>query len=236
MLILLPNLLDEKADPKLFLPASVWEVMRNIDGLFAESEKGGRRFLGRFETKKRAHEIPLALINEHTKNSDLDFYLEPLLKGEIWGLVSDCGMPLVADPGSDLVRRARERNIEIKAISGPSSILLALVLSGQPAQSFFFHGYIAKDIEKRKAELLMWEKLSKNDRSTHIFIEAPYRNHHTFEAILETLDDATLFTLASSLTSPEERVITKTIKQWKKEKLVAPEKVPTIFLISSNRY
>src|SRR5436305_11060425 len=106
-LLLLPNLLGEMKHHEMFLPASVDKVMETIDGLISESEKGGRRFLGRFKTKKPAHDIPLALLNEHTPDSDLDFLLEPILKGERWGLVSDSGTPCIADPGSKLVARAR---------------------------------------------------------------------------------------------------------------------------------
>ena len=137
-LLLLPNLLGDYRNAEVFLPASVFKAMQSIDGLIAESDKEGRKYLSRFETKKPAMEIPIALFNEHTPDSDIDFLLAPVAAGERWGLVSDAGLPCIADPGSKVVMRAIERGIHIQAFVGPSSILQALMLSGLPAQKFFF--------------------------------------------------------------------------------------------------
>jgi len=124
-LLLLPNLLGDLPEHKAFLPISVDQAVATIDGLIAESEKGGRRFLSRFQHAKKPHEIPIALLNKH--NQDYDFLLEPCVTGEIWGLVSDAGLPCVADPGARLVARARQLGVQVEAFVGPSSILLALM-------------------------------------------------------------------------------------------------------------
>src|SRR6187402_3552546 len=110
-LLLLPNLLGEQKHHQPYLPASVDKAVATIDGLLAESESAGRRFLGRFETKKPAGEIPIAVIEQHMKQDAIDFYLDPIAKGENWGLVVDAGVPCMADPGAVIVHRARQRSI-----------------------------------------------------------------------------------------------------------------------------
>lgn len=231
-LLLLPNLLGDYKHAEVFLPASVFKAMQSIDGLIAESDIEGRRYLKRFETKKPAMEIPIALFNEHTPDENIDFLLEPVVAGERWGLVSDAGLPCIADPGSKLVRRAIQRGIHLQAFVGPSSILLALMLSGLPAQKFFFHGYLDKDPVKRKSEIKLLTQQAQKEEATQLFMEAPYRNRYTLEALLETLPDHAWLCVAWDLTLPTQGVVTQPISQWKKNTLPNIEKKPTIFLIS----
>ena len=231
-LLLLPNLLSDYRHAEVFLPASVFKAMQSIDGLIAESETEGRRYLKRFETKKPAMEIPIALFNEHTKDQDLDFLLEPIVKGERWGLVSDAGLPCIADPGSKLVRRASQRGIDVQAFVGPSSLLLALMLSGLPGQKFFFHGYLNKDPVKRKEEIKHLVHQSQHEEATQLFIEAPYRNRHTLDALLQNLPEHAWLCVAWDLTLPSQGVMTQTIEQWKKCSLPNIDKKPTIFLFN----
>lgn len=229
-LLLLPNLLGEYPYPEVFLPASVFKAMQTIDGLIAESEKEGRRYLKRFQTKKPALEIPIALFNEHTPVDHIDFLLEPIQAGERWGIVSDAGLPCIADPGSKLVLRARQRGFAIQAFVGPSSILLALMLSGLPGQKFYFQGYIDKDPEKRKKTVKQLVSQSQTEKATQIIMEAPYRNLHTFECLLEVLPDNALFCVAWDLTLSTQGVMTQLVSQWKKCTRPTIEKKPAIFL------
>ncbi|MBA3958170.1 MAG: SAM-dependent methyltransferase [Parachlamydiaceae bacterium] len=232
-LLLLPNLLGEHRHHEVFLPASVDRAVETLDGLIAESEQGGRRFLSRFKTAKPATLIPIALLNEHTPDSDMDFLLEPIRKGERWGLVSDGGVPCVADPGAKLVQRARQTGINVQAFVGPSSIMLSLMLSGLSGQRFVFHGYLPKEPTQRKQQLKRLEQASKQDYYTQIFIEAPYRNQHALEAIMETLSPETLLCVAWDLTLPTQGVLSQPIEVWKKSPLPNLEKKPAIFLIAS---
>lgn len=232
-LLLLPNLLGEHKHHELFLPPSVDRAVESIDGLIAESESGGRRYLGRFKTEKPANAIPIALLNEHTKDADLDFLLEPMTKGERWGLVSDAGSPCVADPGSKLVARARQIGIPIQAFVGPSSILLALMLSGLPGQHFTFNGYLDKDPTKRKQQIKQLEKESLKAQYTQIFIETPYRNVHTLQSLVETLSETTKLCVAWDLTLPTQGILSQSIALWKKSPLPNLEKKAAIFLIAS---
>lgn len=233
-LFLLPNLLGELPQHEDFLPRSIDKVVESLDGIIAESEKGGRRYLKRFKTLKPAHNIPLALLNEHTKKEDYDFLLEPILKGEKWGLVSDAGLPCIADPGSDFVLRARQRGIAIQAFVGPSSVTLGLMLSGLPGQRFAFHGYLNREKMQRKREMKNWEMRSKTDQETQIFIEAPYRNSEVLKELLETLQGSTLLCLAWDLTLPTQNVMTQTVDIWKKSPLPNVEKKPLLFLFYHN--
>ncbi|MCE5317650.1 MAG: SAM-dependent methyltransferase [Parachlamydia sp.] len=230
-LLLLPNLLGEQPHHDLFLPASVDRAVASIDDLISESPTAGRRYLGRFQTKKPAHEIPIALYNEHNSDQDLDFLLEPIRKGERWGLVSDGGLPCIADPGSKLVARARQTGINVQAFVGPSAILLSLMLSGLPGQRFAFHGYLDKDPATRKKQISNLAKRSRQEDSTQIFIEAPYRNKHVLEMLVETLDDQTQLCVAWELTLPSQGTVSQPISLWKKSPLPNLEKRNAIFLI-----
>lgn len=230
-LLLLPNVLGDVKHHSLFLPASVDKAVATLDGLIAESMTAGRRFLGRFETKKPALEIPIALFNEHTPDSDLDFLLEPIRKGERWGLVSDAGLPCVADPGAKLVNRANQSGIVVQAFSGPSSILLGLMLSGLPGQRFCFHGYLDKEPKNRETEIKEIQRNSKAQKATQIFIEAPYRNKHLLESLLKILGDETHLCVAWDLTLPTQGVVSQTIERWKKSPLPNLEKKAAIFLL-----
>lgn len=226
-LFLLPNTLGPVEDINGYFPSNVREVVSRIDGLIAESEGEGRRYLKRFPTKRKPHEMPIALLNKHTSKQELDFLLEPVLQGEIWGVVSDAGLPCLADPGAVLVRRASQLKIPIEALVGPSSITLALMLSGLSGQQFFFHGYIPKKPDEREQALRSWEKMK---GITHVFIEAPYRNQHTLQACLKILRPETLLTAAIDLTLPDQRVETAQVGKWKEFEI---GKRPTVFLFHS---
>lgn len=232
-LLLLPNLLGEQRHHSPFLPASVDKAMQSLDGLIAESEQGGRRYLSRFQTKKPASEIPIALLNEHTPDDHMDFLLEPIIKGERWGLVSDSGLPCIADPGAKLVSRARKLGIQIQAFIGPSSIFMALMLSGFSGQRFTFHGYLHKDLNQRLKQISQLELISKTDNSTQIFIEAPYRNQLMLQSLIEKLSDNTLLCVAWDLTMPSQGVLSQSVAVWKKSPLPNIDKKNAIFLISS---
>jgi len=231
-LLLLPNVLGDVRHAEVFLPVSVFKAMQTIDGLIAESDIEGRRFLKRFETKKPAMEIPIALFNEHTPEKDIDFLLEPIVAGERWGFVSDAGLPCIADPGSKLVMRANQRGIPVQAFVGPSSILMALMLSGLSGQKFYFHGYIDKDQGKRAEQIKRMAKKAEEEKCTQIFMEAPYRNKHTLSTLLETLPEHAYLCVAWDLTMPTQGILTQRIAHWKKCTLPNLEKKPAIFLVS----
>lgn len=226
-LLLLPNLLNKEAHPDVFFPASVARAAQKLDGLIAESEKEGRAFLKRLGAPFR--EAPICLLNKHHR--EYDELLEPIRKGESWGLISDAGLPIIADPGYQLVARARDFNIAIQAFVGPSSIILSLMLSGLPSQNFAFHGYLPRHPEKR---LQVLERRSKEEAATQLFIEAPFRNDRLLQKLLSTLEDPTLLCVAWDLTFPTQGVETHSIAEWKKRTPPSLHKKPAIFLFSAS--
>lgn len=232
-LLLLPNLLGEFPHHEMFLPSSVDKAVATLDGLISESPSSGRRYLARFKTKKPLNDVPIALFNEHTPDADLDFLLEPIHKGERWGLISDAGLPCIADPGAKLVSRARQTGISVQAFVGPSSLLLALMLSGLPGQRFNFLGYLDKDPNIREIKIKELQKTSKADRATQIFIETPYRNQHTLDSLVKVLSDETLLCVAWDLTLPTQGILSQPVRTWKKSPLPNLEKKNAIFLISA---
>ena len=225
-LLLLPNLLDESLSHELYLPAGLQGVVSTLKGLICESEKGGRRFLRRFLSHDQMAALPLQLLNEHT--TSLEPLLAPLLKGEGWGLISDAGLPCIADPGSDLVRLAHEKGISVETFAGPSSILMSLQLSGFSGQQFSFHGYLPREAADLEAKLLELERRTKE--GTQIWIEAPYRSAKMLEMLLRALKEETRLCLAVNLTMPSQRVLTAAVAKWRAHPFPLA-KEPAVFLI-----
>lgn len=226
-LILLPNLLGDSKHHEPYLPSSVDKAVAGLDGLIAESEKGGRRFLSRFETKKPTRDIPIGLLHAKTEDEELDFFLQPIREGQRWGLVSDAGLPCIADPGARLVARARQTGIAVQGFSGPCSFTHALMLSGLPAQQFCFHGYLPKDEAMRTKQL----DGMVNNPITHIFMERPYRNQKMIEELVENLPDKTILCVAWELMMPDQGIVCQDVATWKKSPLPNLAKKEVVFLL-----
>jgi len=231
---LLPNLLNEHSQHEVFLPASVGKAVSQIEGLIAESDREGRRYLNRFQIEN-ANSMPIALYNEHTPDSDIDDLLAPIVNGGRWGLISDCGLPCIADPGSKVVLRARALGIKVQPFVGPSSILLALMQSGLSGQKFYFHGYLPKERDARIKQIQHMEKGSKAEGRTDIFMETPYRNQHLLEDLVSTLDDSTLLAVGWELTTQDQGMLSQPVALWKKSPLPNLSKRNAIFLLNCDR-
>ncbi len=234
-LLLLPNLIGDHLHAELFIPHSVNKAVGTLDGLIAESAQSGRRYLSRYPTKKPAIQIPVAVYNKDTPDADINFYLEPIKKGERWGLISDAGLPCIADPGAKLVFRARQQGLTIQAFVGPSSILMALMLSGLNGQQFAFHGYLDRDKAKQKATLQKLERRSYEEKATQIVMDAPYRSSYMLSALLEALNEKTFLCTAWDLTLPSQGVITQSVGAWKKSVLPNLEKHNALFLFNAGQ-
>ncbi|MBM3192385.1 MAG: SAM-dependent methyltransferase [Chlamydiae bacterium] len=210
-LYLLPNLLHPEANPNLSFVRGLKEVVDSLDGFFVETPKEARVYLKHFDFDK----LKIKPMEEIQEKNDLS----PLVRGEKWGVISDAGLPCIADPGAKLVRAAREKGIDVQAIPGPSSIFLALMLAGLESQSFIFQGYMPRD---HKIERLSY---------LQVFIETPYNNEKTVEKLLSTLHPEDTLSIASDLTLPSQVVVTKKVKDWKERKNF--HKKPAIFLIKT---
>lgn len=229
-LLLLPNVLEETLSHDAFLPISVGAAVSSIQGLIAESEKNGRRYLRRFVSHDQMAKTPIRLLNEHTQKSGLDDLLEPMRKGEVWGLISDAGLPCIADPGSDLVFLAHSNGIDVETFVGPCSIIMALQLSGFSGQHFAFHGYLPR--ENADLELKVKELEKKASYGTQIWIEAPYRSAKMLEFLKTVLTPTTRLCVAVNLTLPSQRVASFAVAKWKNFSWDL-QKEPAVFLISS---
>lgn len=208
-LVLLPNSLGGPVADVLSPMVLPW--LQKIDGLIAESERGGRRYLEQFQGLKRApRDLPIAVLGEHQAKEDPNWFLEPCLKGETWGYVSDAGMPCIADPGARLVQCARYNGVEVVALPGPSAPMLALMLSGLPAQQFQFHGYPPKGPEDR----MSWAQHCAEQFITQLCIEAPYRNRALLETLLKALPKGSRLCVAVDLMQPTQQVEVHLVERW----------------------
>ena len=237
-LYLIPNSLGPGALDEV-LPASVRQTTAQLDYFIAENAKTARAFLKLVSTThplgKPLQEIEIRELNINTAASELPALLAPLLAGRNAGLVSEAGVPAVADPGADLVRLAHQKNIPVKPLVGPSSILLALMASGLNGQIFAFQGYLPTDSGQRANRLRQLEQRSRQEKQTQIFIETPYRNEAMLEAIANHCTSSTLLTVATDLTLETETVRTQSVQIWKNEITAGRfpdfKKKPTVFLL-----
>lgn len=240
-LYLIPNTLGGSSDSTPLsdiIPESSGQITASLDYFIAENAKSARAHLKRiseiYPLKKPLQQIRMAELNVRTDKSVLPELLAPLLAGQNAGLISEAGVPAVADPGAALVKLAHEKDITVKPLVGPSSLLLALMASGLNGQNFAFNGYLPTDHEQRQRQIRSLEERSRHEKQTQIFIETPYRNETLLKAFCTTCRPGTRLCIATDLTLTGESVQTLPVSSWKKrlEKGQIPnfQKKPTVFL------
>jgi len=228
-LYLLPNTLGDLA-PEAVIPRAVLDRARLLDYIIAENPKAARAFLKRIAPTRPLQRIRVERLDHNTRASDIPAFLEPLLTGSDAGLLSEAGLPAVADPGAGLVRLAHERGVRVVPLSGPSSIVLALSASGLDGQRFVFHGYLPIAEPELASTLKECERQSRKLKQTQIFIETPYRNDRTLATMLRALAPATLVCVAADLTLESEMVRTQSVAAWRKRSPQLKGR-PTVFLL-----
>ena len=229
ILYLIPSPLGENA-PMEVLPLTVRKVIEEVTHFIVENEKDARRFIKRISPKKDQSLLQLYPLNKFTSPEEILTYLDPIQDGITMGIISDAGCPGVADPGAEIVKMAHRKNIVVRPLVGPSSILLALMGSGLNGQNFAFNGYLPIDKSKRQKEIKKLEKKSYDYNQSQLFIETPYRNDQLLQDLLKILDQNTEVCVACDISLPNEYVKTFTVQQWKKIKLDL-HKRPAIFII-----
>lgn len=214
----------------LVLPVGTLNVIRNLAFFIVEEERTARRFLKLVAIDKKIEDLTFFVFNEHSPTTHLSHYLAPAFEGHDIGLLSEAGLPCVADPGSEIVKQAHVSGIPVVPLTGPSSLMLALMASGFNGQNFTFHGYLPADKQSRIRKIKELETIIHEKKQTQLFIEAPYRNIPLFEALVATCHDNTLLCIAINLTAGNGTVITKNIREWKKN---PPNihKIPALFLL-----
>lgn len=229
-LYLIPGPLGD-GEVEQVIPFYNLQIIRRLDVFVVEELRTARRFLRKCGFTGNFDETLLFLLNEHTAMEEVPSFLEPAKMGKDIGLISEAGCPAVADPGSALVRAAHESGIHVLPLSGPSSIIIALMASGLNGQQFSFHGYLPVKEPERIKKIKEIERDAHKTGQTHIFIEAPYRNRQMIESITRNCMDQTMLSISCNLTMPDEEVYTDTILNWKKRSY-NPGKRPAVFLIS----
>ena len=243
ILYLIPNTLGptEAAPDALshIIPEHVQALTAGLDYFVAENAKTARGFLKLIALThplaKPLQEIEIAELNVNTPAQALEGLLAPLLAGRHAGLISEAGVPAVADPGADLVRMAHQHGITVKPLVGPSSLLLAVMASGLNGQSFAFNGYLPTDAALRSKRIRELEIRSRSEKQTQLFIETPYRNGAMLEALAAACQGSTLICVATDLSLPTESIKTLGAAAWKAlsgaGKLPEFHKKPTVFLL-----
>lgn len=243
ILYLIPNTLGPTAAApgalNHVLPEQVQALTASLDYFVAENAKTARAFLKLIAIDhplgRALQEIEIAELNVNTPAAALAGLLAPLLAGRDAGLVSEAGVPAVADPGADLVRLAHQHGITVRPLVGPSSLLLSVMASGLNGQSFAFNGYLPTDAALRTKRIKELEARSRSEKQTQLLIETPYRNGAMLEALVAGCQPGTLICVATDLSLETESVRTLTGAKWKAllaaDKAPDFQKKPTVFLL-----
>ena len=228
-LYLIPTTLGEN-EPLEVMPYSVKTIVELLNHYVVENEKSARRFIKKITPKKTQSSLIMMKLDKYAKEIETRTYLDLCEQGVSIGLLSEAGVPAVADPGASMVKLAHEKGIQVVPLVGPSSILMALMASGLNGQNFAFNGYLPIDNSERKKEIKALEKLSKEKNQSQIFIETPYRNEKMFTDLKSVLSPGTLLCIAIDISLPKEFIKTYTIAHWKRQ---SPDlhKRPAIFII-----
>ncbi len=228
-LYLIPSPLGEN-DPAEVIPSYVLDLLKNINHYVVEEFRTVRRYLSRGGLKGSIEKLQMYELNEHTPQAKIEGYVKVLLEGNDVGLISEAGLPAVADPGAQLVALAHAYGIEVCPLVGPSSLMLALMGSGLNGQCFAFTGYLPVKPDERKAKIKLIEKVSSQLNQSQIMIETPYRNGQLFADLLAVCSPKTRICVAADITLPTQTILTKSVAAWKKSPIEIGKR-PCVFIL-----
>jgi 16S rRNA (cytidine1402-2'-O)-methyltransferase len=230
-LYLIPAPLSD-SDVNDYIPAKVRGVINNLKYFVVEDLRTARRYISKLNIDTPIDGLNFSLLNEHTDIKAISSLLNPVFQGHDLGLLSDAGMPCIADPGEELVRIAHSNDITVIPLVGPSSIFLALAASGLSGEKFSFEGYLPAKTPDLIKTIRKLEQQSRQDNQSKIFIETPYRSAKIFETVLNACSLNTYVCVACDITAADEFIQTRQVKEWKKH---IPElnKKPCIFILQA---
>ncbi len=234
VLYLIPAPLGD-TDPRMVIPEGTIQMVRELNYFVVEELRSARRYLSSLGIKVQS--LQMELLNEHTTPDEMNPLLDPMRKGFSIGLISEAGLPAVADPGAGLVALAHQNGFQVVSLTGPSSLMLALMGSGLNGQQFAFHGYLPVKPQMKDKKIRELEKDSARYHQTQIFIETPYRNASMFRALMACCQSRTRLTVAVNLTMPDAFIRTRSIGDWRNNE---PDfdgiyrKKPCVFLIMAD--
>lgn len=197
------------------IPERVLDIIRGLRYFIVEDLRSARRFLRLVDKKFPIDESTFLELSEHTADPEYLHYLDPALEGHDMGIMSEAGLPCIADPGAKIVMMAHQKNIRVIPLSGPSSIIMALISSGLNGQSFTFNGYLPVKQGELTVKIKEIEKKASQGFS-QVFMETPYRTQKLFDLLMSLCNDSSRLCIASNITLPDESIKTMSIAQWKK--------------------
>ncbi len=230
MLFLIPAYLSEESPIDYFAPA-IKDYILKTDYFFVENEKTARKIIKFFCPEKSQPNLRLFKLDKYSENADLKEAQILMKSGQDFGLLSEAGLPCIADPGNIMVKWCHENGIKIIPINGPSSIILALISSGFNGQEFSFHGYLPIDKSEKKQKIQWLENQVQKTGYSQIFMETPYRNNQLLEDLIKFLNPNTQLCIAANINHPTEELIqTRKLTDWQKNK---PDlhKIPAVFVL-----
>ena len=231
-LYLIPCPISDETAISDVLPELNKQIIDTLDYFIVENTRSARRFLSKAKIARPIDELTFRELNEHvTSPREVEELVRPLLEGRSAGVISEAGVPAVADPGALVVAQCHRRGVKVVPLVGPSSIILSVMASGLNGQSFAFNGYLPVKEPDRSRAIKRYESRAMAENQSQLFIEAPYRNAKLFEQLLKTCAPTTLLTIAVDITAPTESIITRPIAEWRKCSMPEINKRPAIFIL-----
>lgn len=232
ILYLIPCPISDETAPWTVLPEANRAVMDALDYFIVENTRTARRFLSKAGIQRPIDTLEFRELNEHTvAGAEVEALVKPILEGRSAGVISEAGVPAVADPGALVVEACHRHGIRVVPLVGPSSIILSVMASGLNGQSFAFNGYLPVKEPERSRAIRFFERRAQSEQQSQLFIEAPYRNVKLMEQLLAVLAPQTCLTVAMDLTAPNEYVRTLQVGEWKRTAQPDMNKRPAIFII-----
>ena len=231
-LYLIPCPIADESQPFDVMPEANRAIINSLDYFIVENTRSARRFLSKAKITRTIDSLEFCELNEHTVEMlEVEKMVKPILEGRSAGVISEAGVPGVADPGALVVELCHRKGIKVVPLVGPSSILMAVMASGLNGQSFAFNGYLPIKPPERSKAIKFFERRAQTENQSQLFIEAPYRNVKLVEQLLQVCSPVTKLTIAMNITSPEEFIQTHTIKEWQKVQMPDMNKKPAIFIL-----
>lgn len=232
VLYMIPCPISDRTEVYDVVPEANRRVIDSLDYFIVENVRSARRFLSKAGIARPIDSLEMVELNEHTTAGEaVEAMVRPIAEGRSAGVISEAGVPGVADPGALVAEACHRRGIRVVPLVGPSSILLAMMASGLNGQSFAFCGYLPVKPPERARALRTIERRARTEDQSQIFIEAPYRNVKLLEQMLAVCSPETRITVACDITSPDELIVTRSVAAWRRSPQPDIAKRPTIFII-----
>jgi len=230
-LFLIPTYLDE-CNSSDFIAPMVKEIVRNTSLYLVENVRTARRFVGSLKVGVDIQALRFELMDKDSKPVQVGVLLDEMIQLGDVGIMSEAGLPGLADPGNLAVSWAHKHRVQVVPLPGASAIQMALIASGFNGQQFAFHGYLPIDKAEQSKKLKQMESDANRTGYTQVFMETPFRNNQVLQALVATCAPNTLLTIAAGISGDRELIATQSIKSWSSA-LPDIHKIPAVFCIGT---